>query len=114
MAEAVLLVLRPGDCPFDAAAFGKIHTPEEWPWRQHRAPVEARREEVAEPTRKMQPSVGRDVVGSMERRIAGPANLQTAEEIRLRPRHAVQRRRTKSDTPEDQRIGMEPQGGAAP
>src|SRR5215472_14933262 len=31
MAEPLLLVLRPSHCPFDLAAFGKIHPPEKWP-----------------------------------------------------------------------------------
>src|SRR5262249_43265897 len=34
----------------------------------------------------------------------------TAKEIGLRPRHAVKRCRAKSDAPEDQGIGMKPQG----
>src|ERR1700746_3111040 len=114
MAKAVLVVLRPRDCPFDAAALGKIDTPEKWPRRQHRTPVEARREEIAKPAREMQPSLGRDAVGPMQCWIAGPANLQTAEEIGLRPCHAVERRRAKSDVAEDLGVRVEPQGSAAP
>jgi len=114
MAEAVFLVLGPRYCPFDTAAFGKIHPSEEWPRCQHRPPVKARQEKVAEPTRKMQPGLDRDSLGTRQRRVAGPADLETAEEIGLGPRHPVEHRRAKPDATKDLRIGMEAQGRATP
>ncbi len=60
MAEPVLLVLRPGDRPFDTAAFGKIDAAKERPRRQRRATIKARGEKVAEAPRKMKPRLGRN------------------------------------------------------
>src|SRR5690606_12308137 len=50
-----------------------------------------------------------------ERGIAGPADLDTAEEIGLRPRHAVEPRRVELRTlAEDLGVGMEARAGSAP
>jgi len=107
MAEAILLLFRPRHRPFDAAAFRKVNTPEEWPRRQHHPLVEARREEVAEPARKVQPGLDWNSLGTRESRIASPANLKAAEQVRLGPCHAVERRRAKSDAAENLGIGVE-------
>src|SRR5271166_2672975 len=62
----------------------------------------------------MQPSLGRYPLGTRQRGVAAPANFQTAEEVGLGARHAIERRRPKSDLAEDFRIGMETQRRAAP
>src|SRR6202022_1412521 len=113
MAEAVFLVFGPRYRPLDAAAFGKIDAAEKRPRRQNRPPIEARREEVAEPARKVQPRLGRNSLRPGQCGIAAPPNLQSPKQISLGARHAVKRRRPKSDVAEDLGIGMEPQGRAA-
>ena len=82
VAEAVVLVLGPGDRPFDAAAAsGEVGLADERAAASAgRASVEARREKIAEPAREMQPRLGRDVrpgrgsAGSQLQRISTPRN----------------------------------------
>src|SRR5690348_354616 len=114
MAEAVLFLLRPDDRPFDAAAIREFGSPEKRLWRQQRPVGEARGEEIAEPVRKMQPRFLRYAVGPRQRGIATPANLDTAEQIRLRTRHAVKERRPERGVGKNLGIGMKAQNGAAP
>src|SRR6266481_4809818 len=113
MAEAVFLVFGPRYRPLDAAAVGKIDAAEKRPRRQNRPPIEARREEVTEPARKVQPRLGRNSLRARHCGIAAPPNLQSAKQISLGACHAVERRRPKSDVAENLGIGMEPQGRAA-
>ena len=80
VAEAVLLVLRPRDRPFDAAAFGKIDPPEERPRRQHRSRPSrlAARKSPSPPGKCSRASAGtpsgRGSAGSQLQRISRPRN----------------------------------------
>ena len=118
MAEAVLFVFWPHDGPLDAASpwatIREFGAAEKRLWRQQRPVGEARGEEIAEPVRKMQPRFLRYAVGPRHRGIAAPANLDAAEQIRLRARHAVEERRAKRGVAKDFGIGMKAQDGAAP
>ncbi len=114
MAEG-FLVLRPGDCPFDAAAIGKLDLAEEWLRRQRRALADGCREEIGEAAGKMQLALLRHVVGTRQGRIAAPMDLDAAEEIGLGARHAVEQRGTEMRVgAEYLGIGVEAHRGAAP
>src|SRR5215831_7833632 len=61
----------------------------------------------------MQSGLGRHIVRPRYRRVAAPANLETAEQIGLGARHPVQHRRPKSQVGENLGIGVKVNGGAA-
>src|SRR5215472_13937799 len=117
MAEAVLFLFRPHDGPFDAAtlirAIRKIDLAEKRLRRQQCAVFKARREKIAKPVREMQPRLLRHAVWARHRGIAAPADLDTAKQIRLRARYAVEERRAERGVAEDLGIGVKPQDGAA-
>jgi hypothetical protein len=96
-----LLVLRPGDRPFDAAAIGKLDLAEERLGRQRGAVGESGGEIIGEAAGEMQTVLGRHAVGTRQRRIAAPMDLDAAEEIGLRARHAIEHGRA------EMRLGAE-------
>src|SRR5207248_11245237 len=118
MAEAVLFVFWPHDGPLDAAspwaAIREFGAAEKRLWRQQRPLGEARGEEIAEPVRKMQPRFLRYAVGPRHRSIAAPANLDGAEQIRLRSRHTVEERRGERGVGKNFGIGVDAEGGLGP
>src|SRR5215469_8023437 len=113
MVEPFLFVLGPRHCPFDAAAFRKFNAPNKRTRCQHCVAIEACRQEIAKPTREMKPRLSRDSFGSRKRRIATPANLQAAEQIGFRARHAIERRRAEPEFAENRRIRVKAYGRAA-
>ena len=114
VAEAVLLVLGPHHGPLDAAAIGEIDLAEKRPRRQQVALGEARREEIAEPAREMQPRLHRHALGARQRRVAAPADLDAAEQIGLGVRDPVEERRTERRVGENLGVGMKAQRRAPP
>ena len=110
MAEPVLFVLGPHDGPFDAAAaraiIGKIDLAEKRLWGQQLTIRQAGGEKIAETVRKMQPRLEGDALGPRHRRVAAPADLDPAEQIRLRARHAVQQGRAERRVAKDLGVGM--------
>ncbi len=113
MAERLLFVFRPGYRPFNATACGKVYPAEKLPRRQHRPALEACRQEIGEPAGKAKARLGWNLVRARQRRVAAPADLQTAEQIGLGARHAVENGRAKPLAAEDLRVRMKAQAGAA-
>ena len=89
-----LLVQRPGDRPLDpAAAVAELGHADERQLGDRGAPGERRLEEVLEAGRKMEHLARRHVGARHQLRIALPADLDAAEQIRLAARQAMHRGR---------------------
>jgi hypothetical protein len=110
-----LFVLRPGDRPFDAAGVGKLDLAEEGLGRQRRPLADRGGKEIGEAAGKMQLALFGNVVGTRQRRIADPMDLDAAEEIGLGARHAIEQRGAEMRLgAEYLGIGVEAHRGAAP
>ena len=108
------LVHRPGDRPFDTAAFAELVLADEGQGGQRLAPFEQRGEIIGKPAGEMEPLLLRHLLGPVDGGVAPPADLDAAEEIGLGARHAVEGRRLELGlVAEDLRIGMEADRGAA-
>ena len=115
--EETVFVERPGDRPFDAAVFvGKLGLADEGLRRQGLALFQGGREEVLQAVGKVDVVLLRRGVAFFQQAlVAGPADFDTAVEIGLGARHAVEARRTELRLlAEDRRVGMKGNGGAAP
>jgi hypothetical protein len=114
--EESVAIDRPGDRPFGATlAVGEIRLPGERRRGHHLAAVDGRGEIIAEAAGEMQRVAGRRVVAfGDEAWIAGPADLDPAEEIGLGAAHAIEPRRLEMRLlAEDLRVGVEFHRGAA-
>ncbi len=109
------LVAGPGDGPFQAAGRGRQPgLAEEGPRRHRRPVVEGGGEVVGEAPGEVQHRRLRHLVaGADQRRVAAPADLDAAEEIRLRAGETVEGPGAQPGAAEDVGIGMEADGGAA-
>src|SRR5271169_39961 len=112
--ETSLFVLGPRNRPFDLATLGEISLAEEGARGQHRLTVEAGGEEIAEPAGEMQPRLCRNVGRTRQRGVTAPADFETAEQIGLRSRHAIEHGGTKSQAAKDFGVRMKSQGRAPP
>src|SRR5579883_1125040 len=110
-----LLILGPGDRPFDAAALLKLLLAEEGAGGEGGAGLQGRREIVGEAAGEMKPLLLWDALGQRQLRVAPPADLDAAEEIGLGAGEAVERRRLEMRVgAEDLRVRVEADRGAAP
>ena len=116
--EAVILVRRPGNRPFDAAIFAilHLHLAGEGLCGDLCAILQRMAEEICESARKMQRVTGRRRVAAGDQYgIAAPADFHTLEQIGLGARQAIQHGRLETcPLAENVRVGMEFQRGAAP
>ncbi len=107
--------LEPGNGPFDAPGLAgkrRLSGPD---FRHGSGGVaDLPLETVAQPARKVQKRLGGNVMSALEqRRVAGPADLHAAEQIRFRAAEPVEPVRQEMERAEDLRIGTEADRGAA-
>ena len=89
--EEPLGIDRPGDRPFDATLFvGEGRFASERFFGDRAAAIEAGGQKLGEPAREVEDGFGRRLGLGDQLRIAVPANLDAAEQVRLRARHAAE------------------------
>src|SRR5262249_26273020 len=112
MAEAVFL-RAPVDRPLDPAIAAKLRLAEERLRRDGCAPVDGRRQEIAEAAREVQLLLLRDIGGARYRLVADPADLDAAKEVGLGAGEAIDLRRLEARAvAEDLRVRMKADRGA--
>src|SRR5260370_192604 len=95
------------------AGLGNLGLAEKRLGRREIAPFEGGAEKIAEPAGEMQPRLFGYAVRPRHRRVAPPADLDAAEQIRLGAGHAVEQCRAERCVAEDLRVGMKAQRRAA-